>query len=152
MVTCKFHPPSKPQPYNTVSLARVTMPCTGSSDLIHPIADRLYPFINISPLLPSHIAWQPLSSCFWESDFFFDATNKWLPSNFCPWLVKHIQNLSFSFIMNNLSETVFFFFLNLFLLLFPEFWINHFTFLTYFSYTVTFHSYYAQEVLITYTE
>lgn len=106
MVTSKFHPPSKPQPYNTVSSTRVTMPCTRSSDLIHPIADRLYPFTNIPPLLPSYSPWQPLSSCFCESDFFFDATSKWLPSTFLPLISQHIQNLSFSFTMNNLSETV----------------------------------------------
>ena len=132
MVTSKFYPPSKPQPYNTVPSARVTMPCTRSSDLIHPVADRLYYAL--------HQILRPYSSCSWQVvpfyqhpptspiphphhfppvsvslTFFFDATNKWLPSNFCPWLVKHIQNLSFGFTMNNLSETVFFFFLNLFL-------------------------------------
>ena len=127
MVTSKFYPPSKPQPYNTVPSARVTMPCTRSSDLIHPVADRLYYAL--------HQILRPYSSCSWQVvpfyqhpptspiphphhfppvsvslTFFFDATNKWLPSNFCPWLVKHIQNLSFGFTMNNLSETVFFFF------------------------------------------
>ena len=91
MVTSKFHPPSKPQPYNRVSSTRVTMPCTRSSDLIHPIADRLYPFTNIPPLLPSYSPWQPLSSCFCESDFFFDATDKWLPSTFCSWLVNTLR-------------------------------------------------------------
>ena len=58
---------SKFQLYNTVFSTIVTMFCIRSLDLIHIIAESLYPLTNLSLFFPSLATTFP----FYEFDFFF---------------------------------------------------------------------------------